>query len=131
MLKCVRVELNGPLKISYRLVPAPLTPFDVTLQPDYSRIIGQTLRGNFKFSQSAIIIEISPIKILGAREVGFPSVRSETRRRLDGRFRLGEARGSMVEADKINAAVSHSEQAIGLEKRWITHDSLVQQVGRL
>src|SRR5262245_29735659 len=117
--------------MSYRLVPAPLTPFDVTLQPDYSRIIGQTLRLNFKFSQSAIIIEISPIKILGAREVGFPSTRFETRCRLDRRFRLGEARRSMVEADEINAAMSHSEQAIGLEKRWIPHDSLIEQVGRL
>src|SRR3954447_3530166 len=126
-----RVELNGPIKISNRFVPAPLTPFDVTLQLDYSRVIGQALRGNFQFSQSAIVIEISPIKILGAREVRFPSVRLETRRRLDRRFRLGEARRSMVEADEISAVMSESEQAIRLEKRWIACDSLVQQVGRL
>src|SRR5262245_63450007 len=92
-------------------------------------MIGQALRGKFQFSQSAIVIEISPIKILGAREVSFPSIRLETRRRLDRRFRLCEARRSMVEAYPINAVMGKSEQEIRLEKRWIACDSLVQQVG--
>jgi hypothetical protein len=36
----------------------------------------------------------------------------------------------MVEADKIQAVMSESEQAIRFEKRWIACHNLVQQVGR-
>ena len=44
--------------------------------------------------------------------------------------RLDQARRSMVEK-KVNADLSKGELAIGLEKRGIARDSLVQQIGCL
>ena len=82
-----RVELNRALQISRGFFPAPLTPLDVTRQPEYPRIIGQRLAGNFQFSQSTVVIAVSPIKILRTREMRFTSIRTKARRRLKGRFR--------------------------------------------
>ena len=60
---------------------------DETGQPEYPRIIRQRLAGNFQFSQSTVIIEVSPIKVLPTREVSFTSIRTEARGRLKGCFR--------------------------------------------
>ena len=37
----------------------------------------------------------------------------------------------MVEAKEVKRVMSVGELAIRLEKRWVTRDSLVQQIGRL
>jgi len=81
------VELDRALEVLQGLFPAPLAPLDVALKLDYPGIIGQGLAGNFQFSQSAVIIEVSVIKILRTREVRFTSIRTEPKRGLNGRFR--------------------------------------------
>src|SRR6266513_2365631 len=82
----VRFNSQCALQISRGFFPAPLTPVDETGQPEYPRIIRQRLAGNFQFSQSTVIIEVSPIKVLPTREVSFTSIRTEARGRLKGCF---------------------------------------------
>ena len=81
------VELSRALQISRGFFPVPLTPLDVTRSPEYPRLIGQGLAGNFQFSQSAIIVAIPPVKILPTRKMRFASIRAKARCRLKGCFR--------------------------------------------
>src|SRR5437762_573648 len=71
-----RVQFHCALQISRGFFPVSLTPLDETRPPEYPRIIRQRLAGNFQFSQSTVIIEVSPIKVLPTREVRFTSIRS-------------------------------------------------------
>ena len=75
-LEVARVELNCALKVSSGFVPAPLTPLDVAHQLEYPGIVWEALTSHFQLRQSAIIIEVSPIKILGTREVCFTCIRT-------------------------------------------------------
>src|SRR5439155_25639297 len=97
----------------------------------YPGIIGQALAGNFQFSQRAVIIEVSSIKILRAREVCFACIRAEAKCRFDSRFRQRQARRSMVMAEDVEEVMSPGELTVPLEKRWVSRDSLVQQISRL
>ena len=85
--KAVAVEINRVLQVSCGLFPAPLAPLDVTLQLEYPGIIGQGPTGNHQFSKSAVVVEISLIKILRPRKMRFTGIWTETRRRLNGRIR--------------------------------------------
>src|SRR6266851_9979656 len=76
------VELSRALQISRRFFPAPLTPLDITRQPEYPCIIGQALAGNLQFSQSAVIIVIPMVKILPTRKMRFTGIRTKARGRL-------------------------------------------------
>src|SRR5262249_28189595 len=99
LLKCqnvARIELDSALKISERLFPAPLTPFDVALQREYPIFATEAPLGNFQLAQSPVIIEVTPIKIAGAREVGFTGVWTEASRGLQSCFRLRQVCRSMV-----------------------------------
>ena len=66
-----RIEVHCALQVLGGLFPASLTPLNVTLQFEYLWIIGESLAGNFQFSQSAVVIEVSAIKISRTREVRF------------------------------------------------------------
>src|SRR5438067_13940307 len=81
--KIARIEVNRALQISCGFFPAPLTPLDETGEIEYPRIIGQSLAGNFQFSQGTAIIAISPIKILRTREVRFTRIRAKAKCRLN------------------------------------------------
>ena len=81
-----RVELKCPLEISSRFFPAPLTPLDVTRYSKYPRIVGQRLAGNFQFSQSAVVIEVSIIKMKRSREVCFAGIWTDAECFLNGCF---------------------------------------------
>src|SRR6266567_2520899 len=126
-----RIEFNRALKVSQRLVPAPLLPFDVTLQRGDPWIARYAAVGNLEFSQSTTIIEVSKVEIPRMRQMSFASIGSKANGSLDSRFGLGQARWSMVPAEKINREFSKGELAIRIEKRRITRNSLVQQIGCL
>ena len=81
-----RVELKCPLEASSGLFPAPLTPLDETRYRKYPRIIGQGLAGNFQFSQSAIVIEVSVIKMIRSCEVCFAGIWTDAECFLNGCF---------------------------------------------
>jgi hypothetical protein len=87
--------------------------------------------GNLEFSQSTVIIEVSKVEIPRTRQMRFTSIGSKANGSLDGRFGLGQARWSMVPAEKINRKFSKGELAIRTEKRRITRNSLIQQIGCL
>src|SRR6266446_1536399 len=84
-----------------------------------------------EFSQGPLVIEVSSIKIFCACQVCLPSVRSDAKRRLDRRFRERQTCRTMIEAKEVKLVRGVGKLAIGLEKRRITGDSLVQQIGGL
>src|SRR4029077_15531998 len=126
-----RVELKCPLEISSRFFPAPLAPLNVTRYAKYPRIVGQRLACNFQFSQSALVIKISIIKMKRSREVCFAGIWTDAKCFLDGCFRCRQPLGGMVEAKEVNLVMSRSERAIGFKKRWIARYSRVQQIDSL
>src|SRR5205814_4674294 len=81
-----RVELNCPLQISGGLFPAPLTPLDPAHQPEHPGIIRQAPACNFQFSQSAIVIEVSLIKMARSCKVCFARIWTDAKGFADGRF---------------------------------------------
>ena len=81
-----RVELNCPLEVSNALFPAPLTPLDAAHQLEYVGTIWQAPACNFQFSQSAVVIEVSTIKVSSPREVRFTCIRTKTRCGLNSCF---------------------------------------------
>ena len=91
-------------------------------------MVGQGLAGNFQFSQSALVIEVSVIKMLCSCKVCFPGVWTNAKCLLNGCFCQGQPRRSMVVGKEVNLVMTQSERAIGLEKRWIARHSLVQQI---
>ena len=93
-----------------------LATLNVTLQLEYPGIVGQTPACNFQFSQRAVIIEVSSIKIFCPRQMRLACVRLETKSRLDGCFRQRQARRSMIMANDIKEIMDPDELAIGLEK---------------
>src|SRR5438876_12274982 len=72
-----RVEISSALEILCGSFPTPLASLDIAHQQEYSRVIGQALPGNFQFGQSAVIIEVPPIKVPCACKVCFASIRPE------------------------------------------------------
>src|SRR2546429_2969719 len=130
-LKIVRVMVSGALKGPDGFFPLPLTPLDETGKIQYLRIIWQSLAGNFHLIQSTVIIEVSPVEIPRACEVRFACLRTEAKGRLKGCFRQGQARWRVVVTKEIKRVMSKDELAISLEKRWITHDRLAEQIDGL
>ena len=66
----------------------PLATLDVTLQLENTGIIRQGLGGDFQFGQSAVIIEVASIKVLGACEMCFTRIWTEAKCRLQLPLRL-------------------------------------------
>src|SRR5262249_6754796 len=93
--------------------------------------IWKRLTRDAQFSESAIVVEVSPIKILGGREVGFTGVRTETKRNKDRRFCQRQTFGRMIIAEVVKTVMSMRELAIRFEKRRVMHDSLIQKIGRI
>ena len=108
-----------------------LAPLDVAFQLEYLRIIGERLAGNFQFSQSAVVIEVSAIKVFRARKVCFACIGTEAECRLDRCFGQRQTRGGMIVAEKVKLVMSVGELAIRLKKGRVAGDNLVEQISCL
>src|SRR6266576_2150804 len=86
-VKTAWVELNCALKASCGLFPASLTLLDRTHHREYRGIIWQGPSCNFQFSQSAIVIEVSVIKMLCSRTVCFAGIWTDAKCFPKGCFR--------------------------------------------
>src|SRR6266704_5336934 len=82
-VKTARVEFNCPLKASYGLFPASLTPLDVTHHREYPGIIWQAPACDCQFSQCAIVVEVSIIKMMCSCEVCFAGIWTNAKCFLD------------------------------------------------
>src|SRR4029450_9225344 len=122
-----RIEINRVLQVLCGFFPESLAPLNETLQLEYPGIIGQSLAGNSQLGQSAVIIEVSPIKIPRTREVRFTRIGTKASCRLNGCFRQRQALRSMVEAKKVKRVMSVGELAIRPEKCWGTGAGLGRQ----
>ena len=127
-MEVARVELNRALEISGAFFPVSLTVLNESGHLRYAEVIGQGAASNFQFGQCAVIIPVSPIKILRTRQVRFTCIRTKPRSCLNGRLCERQTRGRMIDVIVINVVMSKSELAVGIEKLWITCDSLVQQI---
>src|SRR5438105_3933849 len=78
------IEAKRALEVSCRLFPAALTALNETAQLEDPGIIRQALVRPFQFSERAIIIEVSCIKIPCPCEMCLSSLRMETERGLKG-----------------------------------------------
>src|SRR5262249_17085976 len=103
-----------------------LTPLNVSHQLRYPEIIGQGLTGNFQFGQSAVVVAVSLVRVLGRRLMRFTRIGTKPSRGVDGSLGGGQTRGCRIVANEINVVVSGGELAIGIEKRWVMRNSLVQ-----
>jgi hypothetical protein len=93
--------------------PAPLNESG---KPEYLRVIWQSLVGKSHFTQSAIVIEVSPVKIPRPCKMRFARVGAKTKGRLDGRFRHGKARGRAIVTKEIKGVINIGNLAICSEK---------------
>src|SRR5438067_7309853 len=127
-VKTARVEFNCPLKVAHGFFPASLTPLNVTGHREYPGIIWQAQACNFQFSESAIVVQVSIIKVRCSCEVCLPAIWTDAKCFLDGCFRCRQPRRSMVKPKEVKLVMNHRELAIGLEKRWVARHRLVQQI---
>src|SRR6476646_8623735 len=109
------VRLDGQRAIQHGCLLS-VAPENETLQLEYPGIIGQSLAGNSQLGQSAVIIEVSPIKSPRTREVRFTRVGTKASCRLNGCVRQRQALRSMVEAKKVKRVMSVGELVICPEK---------------
>ena len=70
-LGILRVELDGALEILGRFSPAALPSIDIAGQLKRQRIVRQTLLCQGKFLPSALVIEVTPVQMLGDSEMRF------------------------------------------------------------
>src|SRR5439155_11793610 len=130
-VKTARVELNCPLEVSSGLFPASLTPLDETHHREYPGIIWQAPACNFQFSKSAIVIEVSVIKMVCSCEVCFASTWTNAKCLLDRCVGFRQLGQSMVEPKEVKVVMSRGEEAISFEKRRIARHRLVQEIDYL
>src|SRR5215475_8872437 len=69
--RVLRVELDSALKIFDRLIPAPLPSIDKAGQHKHPRLVRQILLCQTKFVPGAVVIEITPVQMLGESKMRF------------------------------------------------------------
>src|SRR5215813_3849778 len=110
------VQLSCPFQISCGLFPASLTPLDIARHRKYRSMVGQDLTGNLEFSQRAIEIAITSIKMYCSCVVCFAGIWTDAQCFPDSCFRHGQARRSTVKLPPVKRVMSEGELAIRLEK---------------
>src|ERR1043165_6989280 len=81
------VEINRTLEVACAFFPMASTPLDVTLELEQSRFVWQSVACHVELSYSLVIVEVSIIKRLRAREVCFSRVGTLMKRRLNRSLR--------------------------------------------
>src|SRR5882757_8978717 len=77
-----RIEINRAFQATHRLFLFALAALDVTLQLEYSGVIGQGFSGDLQFGKGSVIIQESTIKVSRAHEVHFASFGMQPQRLL-------------------------------------------------
>src|SRR5213595_1590220 len=72
--RVLRVERDSALKIFDRFIPAPLPSIDIAGQHKGPRLVRQTLLCQTKFVPSAVVIEITPVQMLGESKMRFTGI---------------------------------------------------------
>src|SRR4030095_1773050 len=94
-------------------------------------MIRQRLVSNFQFSQSALVIEVSIIKMLCPRKVCLAGIWTDAECLLNGGLCGCQPRRSAANVEEVELLMSQGEREIGVEKRRIARHSLVQQIDSL
>src|SRR5437762_11430490 len=72
--RVLRVELDSALKTFGRFIPPPLPSVNIAGQHKGPRFVRQTLLCQTKFVPSAVVIEITPVQMLGQSKMGFAGI---------------------------------------------------------
>ena len=96
-----RIKLQGALHILQPFIVLPLPAPDVAGQLKDMRIVRQRPPRRIEFLQSGAVIQVHPVKIFSAREVGFSSIGPKAKGCLDRRFGLGAALRCAVEVLEV------------------------------
>src|SRR6266576_461687 len=72
--RVLRVELDSALKIFCRFIPAPLPSIDIAGQHKRPRLVRQALLCQTKLVPSAVVIEITPVQMLGESKMRFAGI---------------------------------------------------------
>src|SRR5436190_10817227 len=126
-----RVQLESALKIAQTFLISPLASLDGAGQLEDSRIIRQRPACYIELSKSAAIIESAAIQIFAARKVRFACVGAQTECCLHSSLCQRQARGSVINAHKIELVVGISQLAISKKKRRVARNRLIEEVDRL
>src|ERR1700730_10949154 len=70
-ISVLRVKFDSALNVLGGFIPAALASIDIAGEQEGQRIVRQTLLCQLQFRQGAVVIEITPIKMFGASEMGF------------------------------------------------------------
>src|SRR6266545_603505 len=123
-----RVEIGGTLKILQRFFLLSLATQDVAFQLEYLGVIRYRLAGDSKFSQSTVVVDVSAIEVFSAREMCLACIWTKAKCGLESCFGPRQTSGRMIIAKMIKAVMGMSQLAICFEERWVTSDSLIQQI---
>ena len=123
----LRVELDSALKIFCRFIPASLPSVNIAGRHKRPRLVRQTLLCQTKFVPSAVVIEITPVQMLGESKMRFAGIWKYASQRLDCRVRHSQPRRSVICTSKVEQIVSVGQLIICKRKGWIVLDRLVQQ----
>ena len=68
---------------------------------------------------SAIVFEITPVKMLGQSEMGFARVRAQTAKRLNRAVSQIQAIGCVIQRSDVELVVRVRELVIRKSERWV------------
>src|SRR4029077_21035068 len=104
--RVLRIELDCALEIFDRLIPEPLPSIDIAGQHKRPRLVRQTLLCQTKFVPSAVVIEITPVQMLGESKMRFAGIWKQASERLDRPIRHSQPRGSVINTGEVKQVVS-------------------------
>src|SRR5713101_4183430 len=115
----LRVKFDSALKVLVGFIPTTLASIDIACEQEGQRIVRQAFLCQLQFRPGAVVVEITPIKMFGASEMGFARVGAEAGDRLDSLVGHGQTRRSMICTQKIKKIVSMCQLVIGKGKSGI------------
>ena len=104
---------------------------DKTGQKKRRRLVRQTLLCQTKFVPSAVVIEITPVQMLGESKMRFSGIWKQASERLDRHIRHSQPRGSVIRTSEVEQIVSVGELIICKRESGIAFDCLIQQANGL
>src|SRR5215831_7103521 len=125
-----RIELGCPLIVSLRLFPASLALLNATHRFKYPRVVRQGVASNFQFSQRAVIVLVTLIKMQRLAQVRLASIGTNAKRLSNSCLCQGQPRRGVVNLAKVEYVVREGQLAIRVEKRGIVRDRPVQKINR-
>jgi hypothetical protein len=126
-----RVELDSALEIFGRFSPPALPSIDIAGQLKRQRVVRQTFLRQVKLLPGAVVIEITPVEMLGDSEMRFARIWAQANQRLDRRVGHGQPRRSVIDTQEVEQIVNVGKLVICKCEGGIAFDRFIQQANGL